>query len=54
MFVNFNIKSFGELIRNYIHSFMNRLQGPNNLLLQLNIKAQYHCTLIFGPGGLIS
>ena len=26
MFVNLNIKSFGELIRNYIYSFMNRLQ----------------------------
>ena len=26
MFVNLIIKSFGELIRNHIHSFMNRLQ----------------------------
>ena len=25
MFVELNIKSFGELLRNYIHSFMNRL-----------------------------
>ena len=25
MFVNLNIKSFGELVKNYIHNFMNRL-----------------------------
>ena len=33
MFVNLNVKSFGELIRNYTHSFMNRLQCSKNLLL---------------------
>ena len=33
MFVQFNIKSFGELLRSYIHSFMNRLQCSNNLIL---------------------
>ena len=32
MFVQLNIKSFGELIRSYIHSFMNRLQSSNNLI----------------------
>ena len=33
MFVQFNIKSFGELLRSYIHSFVNRLQCSNNLIL---------------------
>ena len=33
MFVNLYIKPFGELIRNNIHSFMNRLQCSKNLLL---------------------
>ena len=33
MFVQLNIKSFGELLRSYIHSFMNRLQCSNNLIL---------------------
>ena len=28
-----NIKSFSELLRSYIHSFMNRLQCSNNLIL---------------------
>ena len=31
MFVQLNIKSFGELLRNYIHGFMNRFQCPNNI-----------------------
>ena len=31
MFVQFNIKSFSELLRSYTHSFMNRLQCSNNL-----------------------
>ena len=30
MFVQLNIKSFGELLSSYIHSFMNRLQSSNN------------------------
>ena len=34
MFVNLNIKSFGDLIKkNHIHSFMNRLQCSKDLLL---------------------
>ena len=35
MFVQFSItgKSFGELLRSYINSFMNRLQCSNNLVL---------------------
>ena len=33
MFVQLNIKSFSELLRSYIHSFMNRLQCSNNLIL---------------------
>ena len=33
MFVLLNIKSFSELLRSYIHSFMNRLQCSNNLIL---------------------
>ena len=33
MFVQLNIKSFGELFRSYIHSFMNRLQCSNNCIL---------------------
>ena len=33
MFVQLNIKSFGELLRSYIHSFMNRLQCSNNLIV---------------------
>ena len=33
MFVNLYIKSFNELIRNYIHSFMNSPQCSNNLPL---------------------
>ena len=33
MFVQINIKSFGELLRSCIHSFMNRLQCSNNLIL---------------------
>ena len=54
MFVNVNIKSFGELIRNYIHSFMNRLQCPNNLLLSSTCKSTIPLYSIFDPGGLIS
>ena len=33
MFVQFNIKSFGELLRSYIYSFVNRLQCSNNLIV---------------------
>ena len=33
MFVHFNVKSFGELLRSYIHNFMNRLQFSNILIL---------------------
>ena len=33
MFVQLNIKLFGELLRSYIDSFMNRLQCSNNLIL---------------------
>ena len=33
MFVQLNLKSFGELLRSYIHGFMNRLQCSNNLIL---------------------
>ena len=33
MFVQLNIKSFGELLRSYIHSFMNGLQCSNNIIL---------------------
>ena len=33
MFVQLNIKSFGEFLRSYIHSFMIRLQCSNNLIL---------------------
>ena len=48
------VKSFGELIRSHIHSFMNRLQCSKDLLLSSICKAQYLCTLIFGPGGFLS
>ena len=37
MFVQLNINSFGELMRSYIHSFMNRLQCSNNLILSVLI-----------------
>ena len=37
MFVQLNIESFGELLRSYIHSFMNRLQCSNNLILSVPI-----------------
>ena len=47
MFVNLNIKSFGELIRNHIYSFINRLQCSKKLLLSSIVKTQYLCTLIF-------
>ena len=33
MFVQLNIKSFSELLSSYIHSFMNRLQCSNHLIL---------------------
>ena len=33
MFVQLNIKSFTELLRSYIHSFINRLQCSNILIL---------------------
>ena len=33
MFVQLKIKSFGELLRSYFHSFMNRLQCSNNFIL---------------------
>ena len=33
MIIQLNIKSFGELLRSYIRSFMNRLQCSNNLIL---------------------
>ena len=33
LFVNLNIKLFGGLLRNNIHSFLNRLQCSRNLLL---------------------
>ena len=33
MFVQLNIISFSKLLRSYIHSFMNRLQCSNNLIL---------------------
>ena len=33
MFVQLNIISFGELLRSYIHSFMNRFQCSSNLIL---------------------
>ena len=37
MFVQHNIKSFGELLKKYIHSFMNRLQCSNNLFFILKM-----------------
>ena len=42
--VNLNIKSFGELIRNNIHSFMNRLglQCSKNLRLSSICKSTTH------------
>ena len=39
MFVQLNIKSFGELLGNYIYSFMNRLQCSNNLILSSICKS---------------
>ena len=32
MFVQLNIKSFGDLLSSYIYSFMNRLQCSNNII----------------------
>ena len=50
MFVNLNIKSFGELIRNYVHSFMNRhVQCSKNLLLSSICKSTISLYLTFGP-----
>ena len=48
MFVIVNIKSFGELIRNSIHSFMNRLQGSKNLLFSIckSTKLLYTIVLV--------
>ena len=51
MFVQLNIKSFGELLRSYIHSFMYRLQCSNKLILSSMI--QYLFILIFRRGGMI-
>ena len=53
MFVQLNIESFGELLRSYIHSFMNRLQCSNNLIYPLYVKVQCLFILIFGRGGMI-
>ena len=39
MFVQLNIKSFGELMRNNIYSFMNRLQCSSNLILSSICKS---------------
>ena len=39
MFVNLNIKSVGELVRNHIHSFMNRLQCSKDLQLSYICKS---------------
>ena len=55
MFVQLNIKSFGELSRSYIHCFMNRLQCLNNLILSSICESivAYLCILIFGRGGMM-
>ena len=39
MFVQLYIKSFGELMRNSIYSFMNRLQCSSNLILSSICKS---------------
>ena len=39
MFVQLNIKSFGELMRNNIYSFMNRLQCSSDLILSSICKS---------------
>ena len=53
MLVQLNIKSFGELLRSYIHSFMNRLQCSNNLILSSICESTSISILIFGRGGMI-
>ena len=53
MFVHLNIKSFGDLMRNNIYSFMNRLQCSSILILSSISKVQYHYILIFGHGGMM-
>ena len=39
MFVQLNIKSFGELMQNNIYSFINRLQCSSNLILSSICKS---------------
>ena len=54
MFVQLNIKSFSELLRSYIHSFLNRLQCSNSLILSSICESTVPiCILIFGRGGMI-
>ena len=54
MFVQLNIKSFGELLRSYIHSFTNRLQCSYNLILSSICESTVPIfILIFGHGGMI-
>ena len=54
MFVQLNIKSFGELLRSYIHSFVNRLQCSYNLILSSICESTVPIFIpIFGHGGMI-
>ena len=54
MFVQLNIESFSELLRSYIHSFMNRLHSSNDLTLSSICESTVPiCILIFGRGGMI-
>ena len=34
MFVNFNIPSFGELLRKYVYNFRNRLETSDNVIIR--------------------
>ena len=54
MFVQLNIKSFGELLRRYTHSFMNKLQCSNILILSsicestvLIAVSVYRCVCVY-------
>ena len=51
MFVQLIIKSFGELLRSYIHSFMNRIQCSNNLTLSSICESTVHGKMGTGKKG---
>ena len=41
MFVNLNISSFGELLRKYVYSFLNRLETSDNIIIHSIYLSQF-------------